>query len=322
MSLAKIFVVAPAGHATGGVEALHQLVDALLRLGIDAYVAYWPPHKQSAVTAEYSGYRIRVGVVEDRSSNVIVVPEAMFSVHRQFRRARVAIWWLSIDFYLGRGHRSRLEDAARLALRVVTGRVVPFGMIRGLMHFAQSCYARDYLAKFGIRASMLSDYLNEGLLPQGAIGVSRLPVVLYNPAKGVERTRRIIAATPSVEFVPIRGYSRVQVLELFRGSAVYVDFGHHPGKDRMPREAAVNGCVVITNRRGSARNDMDVPLPSDLKIDDDEPRYDLNASHRLREVLESLSHYQIRMAEYVRMIHNERATFDSEVEAAVRGFLV
>jgi hypothetical protein len=35
--------------------------------------------------------------------------------------------------------------------------------------------------------------------------------------------------------------------------------------DRLPREAALAGCIVITNREGAANNEKDVPLPSELK---------------------------------------------------------
>jgi len=43
---------------------------------------------------------------------------------------------------------------------------------------------------------------------------------------------------------------------------LYVDFGKHPGKDRMPREAAVHGCCIITGRRGAAGNPFDIPIPN------------------------------------------------------------
>ncbi len=36
--------------------------------------------------------------------------------------------------------------------------------------------------------------------------------------------------------------------------------------DRLPREAALAGCVVITNREGAANFDDDVPLPSIFKF--------------------------------------------------------
>ena len=44
-----------------------------------------------------------------------------------------------------------------------------------------------------------------------------------------------------------------QVVDLMSESKVYIDFGNHPGKDRIPREAVINGCCVITGVRGSAR---------------------------------------------------------------------
>ena len=51
-------------------------------------------------------------------------------------------------------------------------------------------------------------------------------------------------------------------------SRQYIDFGPHPGMDRLPREAALAGCVVITNREGAANFDEDVPLPSEFKFDE------------------------------------------------------
>lgn len=36
--------------------------------------------------------------------------------------------------------------------------------------------------------------------------------------------------------------------------------------DRLPREAALAGCVVITNREGAANYDQDVPLPIGFKF--------------------------------------------------------
>ena len=36
--------------------------------------------------------------------------------------------------------------------------------------------------------------------------------------------------------------------------------------DRLPREAALAGCVVLTNREGAANFNEDVPLPSEFKF--------------------------------------------------------
>ena len=55
-------------------------------------------------------------------------------------------------------------------------------------------------------------------------------------------------------------------MALLKRSKVYIDFGPHPGMDRLPREAALAGCVVLTNREGAANFEEDVPLPSEFKF--------------------------------------------------------
>ncbi len=37
-----------------------------------------------------------------------------------------------------------------------------------------------------------------------------------------------------------------------------LDFGNHPGKDRLPREAAIPGCCIITGKCGSSGNNIDI----------------------------------------------------------------
>jgi hypothetical protein len=59
-----------------------------------------------------------------------------------------------------------------------------------------------------------------------------------------------------------------QVIETLARSKVYIDFGHHPGRDRIPRESAILGNCVITNYLGSAGFYNDIPIESKYKISD------------------------------------------------------
>jgi hypothetical protein len=60
---------------------------------------------------------------------------------------------------------------------------------------------------------------------------------------------------------------RNEIIDLLKKAKVYIDFGNHPGKDRIPREAAVLGCCVIVGKRGSAKYYEDVPIPEEYKFD-------------------------------------------------------
>ena len=60
-----------------------------------------------------------------------------------------------------------------------------------------------------------------------------------------------------------------EVQELLLKSKIYIDFGNHPGRDRFPREAALFGCSVITNKKGSAKNKVDVNIIEEYKFQDE-----------------------------------------------------
>jgi hypothetical protein len=82
------------------------------------------------------------------------------------------------------------------------------------------------------------------------------------------------------------------VRDLLRQAKVYIDWGPHPGMDRLPREAALAGCLVITNRQGSANFDTDVPIPTEYKVAD----FDTDAIHKL--LLRCVHEYQERKKDF------------------------
>ena len=84
----------------------------------------------------------------------------------------------------------------------------------------------------------------------------------------MEYTRQLIRLSPDLEWRPIQGLKRKQLVELLRKSKLYIDFGNHPGKDRLPREAALNGCCLITGIRGAAYFYEDIPIPDIYKLDE------------------------------------------------------
>lgn len=55
-----------------------------------------------------------------------------------------------------------------------------------------------------------------------------------------------------LRWVPLIGMTTEEMRSCMSKSKVYIDFGNHPGKDRIPREAAISGCIVITGKRGAA----------------------------------------------------------------------
>ena len=74
--------------------------------------------------------------------------------------------------------------------------------------------------------------------------------ILYNPAKGLSDLmlfkQKLQQITTDYTFIPIQNMSHTQIRNIMLQSKIYIDFGNHPGKDRIPREAAMCGCCIIT----------------------------------------------------------------------------
>lgn len=269
----KIYVMCPPQTATGGPELLHQLVAALSLKGFHISM-YYVPVMENPVHENYQKYNCKFAShIEDDQNNLLIIPEALLFKAGNFKKIRKCVWWLSVDNLFKYGLAPRFyQYIRRLAGEKIYRKSVMVGEVKGKFkyHIAQSYYAIDFLNRNGIGAGYLSDYLNADFLADSReVDYSKkLPQVLYNPKKGVEFTRQIMAAYPAAKWIPLIGLKPAEVAELLKTSMVYIDFGEHPGKDRFPREAAIYGCCVITGRKGAAGNAADVPIPDLYKITD------------------------------------------------------
>ena len=138
-------------------------------------------------------------------------------------------------------------------------------------HVAQSHFAQSFIyAQAGIYAPILSDYTIVPNPPNDApTDASRRVGISYNPSKGGALWGPVIANLTElgVPLVPIVGMSRSQVHETLCESRLYLDLGPQPGKDRLPREAALRGAAVLLARRGAALFKADFDLADDGLLD-------------------------------------------------------
>lgn len=333
----RIYVYAPAGVVTGGAELLHQLVDFLNRNGRDACILYLTEKYAVAADArvpdDYACYRIKTAVeVENSPKNVEVFYEADFHLAGRNSRTQKMLWWLSVDNFFSCSRyfipvRELMGFSRRLALKQLFHRLtgVAKGKRRGFPKFSlrklaktdvlsayQSEYAQHFLKNKGFREiCALKDYINTEHTAADALPAKE-NIVLYNPKKGFAFTKKIIARMSDVDFVAVANMNRAQVIDLMRRAKVYIDFGNHPGKDRMPRECAANGCVVITGSRGSAGFFEDVMIPNKYKFDERTASLDDICGV----IKESLTDYDSAIGDfgmYRRMIMREKQEFENQI---------
>lgn len=97
----------------------------------------------------------------------------------------------------------------------------------------------------------------------------RSNIVLYNGSRGTQYSRKIMDACADLHciFVKLENMTQQQIKELALKSKIYIDFGQHTGKDRIPREMAICGCIVITGNENAAITDIPIGSRRFSKID-------------------------------------------------------
>lgn len=268
----KVFIVSPANVATGGTELLQQLCTCLNGMNIASFMIYTEEYKDSAVLNRFGKYQNPIATAGEISiDDTVVIPETRIDLIPKFSKYKLYIWWLSVDNYYG---------AKRLSVDVVHKVYYAIKDFRNLsvfhrcQHLVQSEYARQFLInekgvdKHSIQ--YLSDYLNHTYLDEVANAESgnRENNILYNPKKGIEFTKILMDEIKEYNWIPLQGFTPEEMRNVMLRSKLYVDFGNHPGKDRIPREAAICGCCIITGTRGAAQNDFDVRINKEYKFSD------------------------------------------------------
>ncbi len=239
-------MLTPPAYVTGGVEACYQIIDAINKQGGTGVTVFSFPH-QNPVPKEYSKYEIKIEGIENSPDNLIIVPEIWPDILNipDFSKMDKAIWWLSVD----------------------NGRQgVDFS--KDILHLYQSYYAKNYLKEKGaIRIAPVFDYLSDDYLEEYE-EPKKENIICYS-IKGEQLAKSLIPLLPEYKFVMLKGMERVAVIETLKKSKVFIDFGNHPGKDRIPRESAILKNCVLTNLKGSARFNEDLPIPHQYKIEEE-----------------------------------------------------
>ena len=321
----KVVVCCPAELVTGGPELLHQFVHHLTEQGVDAHITYYPFCSKHSTPEAYKHYKINIislSEIEASEDILIVIPETATQISKRFPNNSIAIWWLSVDNYFGYPlSENNIYKKGVHWLKILLGKKLSLRKMREMIHFYQSEYARLFLQHNNITALSLKDYLNKSHMDIGYANVEKENVILYNPKKGIAITNKLKENFREFQFKPIENMTASEVRITLERSKLYIDFGHHPGKDRFPREAVMAGCVLITGVEGSAANEVDIPIPSRFKLDSNKFNFESEFKKCVDNIFSNFQN-EIKEFEYYRnCIKNEEQDFRNDVTSFVRSYI-
>lgn len=305
---------APGNSVAGGCESMHQLCDAINFLGHYASIVYLPHEGNFVKPRKFDCY------VSHENSQVGASPINVFGEldTKNVSLSTDVIYWLSIDNYFRQKDRfSRARNFLRRYKSVLHSRK-PLPKLLKCRHLFQSKYAQEFLGNYGFNGFYIGDYINYSVNESSLD--SKEPTICYNPAKGQQYTSLILDSDIPLEFKPLVGFSEKEMRNELKKAMIYIDFGNHPGRDRIPREAAKSGCVIITGRRGSAVNSKDIGIDEIYKLNEKDDNFQISFRDLVTDIYKNPHHHLKKMESYRSSLKNDKELFLDNVTLWINSY--
>ncbi len=295
----KIYIMAPANTFTGGPELLHQLAFSLKKIfKADVFMFYLPSSNLNFVHKKFKKYNLNYSShIEDDFNNILIIPEHFMFLRDslKYKKIRKILWWLSIDNFFAYKFRYDFNKYIRSIIKVPFNLIKLFNFITNYyfgmityhdflkiiyksinikeikelkqidLHLTQSIYASHFLKKYFLNSKYLSDFQRPEIIKNKSKNFQNKKDLICYSGKSNNFLEKIKKVT-KLKMIKLSNLNDKQIISIFKKTKLYLDFGYHPGKDRMPREAVLFNNCIITNYRGSAKNKHDIPINEKYKF--------------------------------------------------------
>ncbi len=296
-----IYIMAPANAFTGGPELLHQIaINIKKNFRVNTKMFYLPSDENEPIHKNFKKYNLEfTNFIEDDEKNILIIPEhfMFLKYSMKFKKIKKILWWLSIDNYFGYKFRFSYKKLVRSIIKIPYNLCGIFNKITNYyfgiftfhdylkliysfsnlkdfkelkqidLHLSQSIYASNYLKKFFKNIKFLSDYQRQDILKNiNKKRKEKKNIICYS-----HKSNKFIKKIENIynfKMIKLSGLNTNQLINIYKKTKIYMDFGYHPGKDRMPREAVLFDNCILTNKKGSAKNKFDIPINEKYKFDE------------------------------------------------------
>ena len=283
----EIIIFCPGDIVSGGVNSLHNLCASLSNNGFNASMYYFNRNSKILESKEIKSYGVNEfqGTI-DKVNQILIVSESQIERLFKYKKASKVIYWLGLIFYFKNptwqfpfnykifrklitcksyaGHHSGLVELTQRKLFEYAKNQTNI-WISDYIHLSNSYFVTEYCKKRGANnAFTLLNPVRDEIYSNSSEEIKfKKNKVLFG-----QRTPKLIVALAKLllknfEVVKIKNMPYDEVVKLMMESKVFAELGINHGRDRMPREAAMLGCVVFMNRRGSSSNKKDYKIKNE-----------------------------------------------------------
>lgn len=314
----RVIIFSPVDAITGGPEALHQLSYEINKLGGNAGLMYYSkedfinfdknkvssPVTKGKANQAYARYNPVVYESVDLVENdLLIFPEVMSKFAEIEFICKKGIWWLSVDNAISANSNLNYPRLNNTLFQD-----------KEIYHFYQSNYARHFLTDIGAHKLIpLYDYTSINLNSEGILESNKNIDISIFPNKGAHLAGKFLNNAKNFKFNLIQNMSREEVANALSLSKIYIDFGHQPGKDRVPREASLFGNIVFLHHKGAGSYYEDSPLDNVYLFCEN----DIETGNLKARVALAINNFELnfnRQKYYRNKVINEQKEFELQVK--------
>lgn len=339
MKINKIQILIPGGGFYGGLESLHQFVYMANSLGVKISCVYIPTQNIIGKNISFKkninlkNYKIKIDRKVDDTKNVcLVIPETFTGYIRAIRKAKISIWWLSVDNYIDKIKSENQQNLRNyLVLLANFFRKIFFSFInlnhynksldlneiknKKIIHLCQSYYSYEFLKKKKIKNLLI---LKDFIQIRNRKKFKKNIDIILNSNKGQKYNELFIKEYNEIfKIKKLKNMSLNLTQKKLNQSKFFIDFGHHPGRDRIPREAVSQGSKVLIMKEGAAKNKLDVNINNDYKFTE----YNLDNEMKILEFLtinKILDKNWYNVKAYLKKINNDKIEMKKQIKQFIK----
>ncbi|MBI9064140.1 MAG: hypothetical protein JEZ14_19295 [Marinilabiliaceae bacterium] len=326
-----IVICCPGNVISGGVNSLHNLCKSLQECGFNSMMHYISPDETVLCNHQITSYGVKqLTELKDDPTYLVVVPETMVSYLLQFSKAQKMVYWLGLNYFFKnplwrfpfnlKGFRKliscrsyagyssgwvedtkrKLNEYAKSHLDIWNGNVI---------HLSNSHFVADYCRRKGAPSVfVLHNPIRQEFYNFEPDYTSRENLILFGPKTPKQIIRKLGKYLPDYSIIRLRKLPLEKVFELMSKAKIFAEFGNYSGRDRMPREAAMLGCTIFMNTRGTAAFNEDYQVPDNYRITD----HSGNRALIIEQLVDTALHYNKRITDFEpfrAQLKNERSDF-------------
>lgn len=321
----KIYVLCPGNNRSSTADICHELCAALINFGVEVFMVYLPANDNfnpaNPVDEIYQKYNIPYdnGVI-DTEKNILIAPEIAANFLYFTKKTRRIIFWLNVHSFLRDIAIKTTEHFDEILNRPMPKFFSFNHYDSDIEHWAQSEYARQFLKINGVadeKIFTVTDFINPKFFDAPQIKSSaKKNIVAYRQIKDSDFTDIVQALTAEFKWQPVESFAPESVQKLFGEAKIYVDFGDHPAKGKLVREAAILNCVTLTGKHGAAANDIDINISDEFKFEETIDNA-VKAGEKIKAVMKNFDAELSKQNNFREKVLREKNLFFEQIKTAL-----